>query len=963
MKRQLTILLSVLTLTCLTANGQVDSVRLGVDSLLNTMSVKAKVGQLFMVAAYSNKDEGHQSYLEALVRDYGVGGVIVMQGGPGRQRQLINRLQQASTLPLLVGQDAEWGQAMRLDSTYKFPTSLTIGAVQDLALVGKLGEALAYESHKTGVHMSFSPVLDVNTNPNNPIIGARSFGSNADEVSKRGTALIQGMEGAGVLACGKHFPGHGDTQSDSHKTLPIVDRTVDELKAVEWIPFKEALQNGVASMMIAHLNIPSLEPTGKPTSLSSKVIDDVLRKEWGYNGLILTDALNMKGVSEFAPVGELEIEAFKAGNDILLFAMDVPKASAKLVTAFENGELSKAELDKRVARILMAKQNSNAWRHWNLAKEGKLKETLEIEYPDKTTAHEELSFRLIEGAATLLEAGTPAFPIKRVDGRFAHIAVGTDPEIEVLNEYLDRYAQFDHFVNVCPKGLLRHEAIVVSFHQDPKNPWKRYKLSASEKALIAGLQAAGKPVYVLHFANPYGLLTYPDLGENARVLVMYENNSIAQKLAPQFLFGARGTKGKLPVDLNKWGFQGSGEESKIIKRLSYGFPAEAGMEASKLLDIDSIMYFAIAQEATPGGQVLIARRGNVIYSKEFGHHTYDQSRPVEWQHLYDLASITKITATLPGIMKWYEKQPLLLESTVGQQLPELAFSNKGALVLADVLAHQSGLAAWIPYYLRTIVTDSAKAFWYTAPNAQTIAVTEDLHLRGSVKDTMFAMLEKSDLKTNDYRYSDLGYYLFQRMLERHNNENLDSWAQSTFYTPLGASRLTYNPLNKGFSLDEIVPTEEDHYWRNTRVHGRVHDMGAAMMGGVAGHAGLFANANSLAKMMQMYLWEGTYGGIKFFQPSTIEKFTSCAFCELKNRRGLGFDRPQIEDGPGPSCTCASNESFGHTGFTGTMVWMDPAEELLYIFLSNRTYPDMENWKLSKFDIRTNIQEVIYSALN
>ena len=963
MKRQLTILLSLLLLISLTAKGQVDSVGLRVDSLLNTMSVKAKVGQLFMVAAYSNKDERHQSYLEALVRDYGVGGVIVMQGGPGRQRQLISRLQQASSLPLLVGQDAEWGQAMRLDSTYKFPTSLTVGAVQDLALVEKLGEALAYESHKTGVHMSFSPVLDVNTNPNNPIIGARSFGSNANEVSKRGTALIQGMEGAGVLACGKHFPGHGDTQSDSHKTLPIVDRTLDELKAVEWIPFKEALQNGVASMMIAHLNIPSLEPTGKPASLSFKVIDDILRKKWGYNGLILTDALNMKGVSEFAPVGELEIEAFKAGNDILLFAMDVPKASAKLVAAFENGELSEAELDRRVARILTAKENSQAWLHWNMARERTLKDSLEIDYPDKPAAHEELSFRLIEGAATLLEVGTPAFPIKHVEGRFAHIAVGTDPEIEVLNEYLDRYANFDHFVNVCPKGLLRHEAIVLSFHQDPKSPWKRYKLTASEKALIAGLKAAGKPVYVLHFANPYGLLTYPDLGENARVLVMYENNAIAQKLAPQFLFGARSTKGNLPVDLNKWGLQGSGEESKIIKRLSYGFPSEVGVETSKLLDIDSIMHFAIAQEATPGGQVLIARRGNVIYSKEFGHHTYEQSTRVEWRHLYDIASITKITATLPGIMKWYEKQPLLLESTVGQQLPELAFSNKGALVLADVLAHQSGLAAWIPYYLRTIVTDSAKAFWYTAPNAKTIAVTEDLHLRGEVNDTMFAMLEKSDLKTNDYRYSDLGYYLFQRMLERYNNENLDSWAHSMFYSPLGASRLTYNPLNKGFSLYEIVPTEEDHYWRNTRVHGRVHDMGAAMMDGVAGHAGLFANANSLAKMMQMYLWGGTYGGIKFFQPSTIEKFTSCAFCELKNRRGLGFDRPQIDDGPGPSCTCASNESFGHTGFTGTMVWMDPAEELLYIFLSNRTYPDMENWKLSKFDIRTNIQEVIYSALN
>lgn len=963
MKRQLTILLSLLLLISLTAKGQVDSVGLRVDSLLNTMSIKAKVGQLFMIAAYSNKDEKHQASLEALVRDYGIGGIIVMQGGPGRQRHLISRLQQASALPLLVGQDAEWGQAMRLDSTYKFPTSLTVGALQNLALVEKLGEALAYESHQTGVHMSFSPVLDVNTNPKNPIIGVRSFGSNPDEVSEKGTALIQGMERAGVLACGKHFPGHGDTQSDSHKTLPVVDRTLDELKAVEWIPFQQALQNGVGSMMIAHLNIPSLEPTGKPTSLSSKVIDDILRKEWGYNGLILTDALNMKGVSEFAPVGELEIEAFKAGNDILLFAMDVPKASAKLVAAFENGELSEAELDRRVARILTAKENSQAWLHWKMARQGTLKESLEIEYPDRTIAHEELSFNLIEQAATLLEVGTPAFPIKRVEGRFAHIAVGTDPEIEVLNEYLDRYAKFDHFVNVCPKGLLRHEAIVLSFHQDPKSPWKRYKLTASEKALIAGLKAAGKPVYVLHFANPYGLLTYPDLGENARVLVMYENNAIAQKLGPQFLFGARSTKGKLPVDLNKWGLQGSGEASKTMQRLSYGFPSEVGVEATKLLKIDSIMHFAIDQEATPGGQILIARRGTVIYSKEFGHHTYEQSTAVEWEHLYDIASITKITATLPGIMKWYEKQPLLLESTVGQQLPELAFSNKGSLVLADVLAHQSGLAAWIPYYLRTIETDSARAFWYTAPNAESVAITSDMHLRGSVKDTMFAMLERSDLKTNDYRYSDLGYYLFQRMLERHNNENLDSWAHSTFYHPLGASRLTYNPLNKGYRLDEIVPTEEDYYWRNTTVHGSVHDMGAAMMGGVAGHAGLFANANSLAKMMQMYLWGGTYGEIKFFEPSTIEKFTSCAFCELKNRRGLGFDRPQIDEGPGPSCTCASNESFGHTGFTGTMVWMDPKEELLYIFLSNRTYPDMENWKLSKFDIRTNIQEVIYSALN
>ena len=964
MKRHLYILFFVLIIPVLSVQAQSIDPAGKVDSLLKAMSLEEKVGQLFMVAAYSNKDEKHQAYLEALVKNYGIGGVIVMQGGPERQKKLVQRLQAVSKFPLLVGQDAEWGQAMRLDSTFKFPTSLTVGAVQDMDLVRDLGAALAYESHRTGVHMSFSPVLDVNTNPKNPIIGARSFGSNPLEVSKRGLALTRGMEGAGVLGSGKHFPGHGDTQSDSHKTLPVVDRTLEELIEVEWVPFKSALENGIGSIMVAHLNIPSLEPSGKPTSLSSKVINDILRKEWGYDGLVLTDALNMKGVSEFAPVGQLEIEAFKAGNDILLFAMDVPKASKQLVAAFESGELSEAELDERVRRILSAKENSSSWQHWTWAKDGALSSELSARYSDATASNEALTFRLVRDAATLLERGTAPFPIQSVEGTFAHIAIGTNPEVNVLNEYLDRYANFDHFTNVAPKGLLRHEAIVLSFHQDPKNPWRRYKLTSSEKALISGLQAAGKPLYVVHFANPYGLLTYPELGENTKVLVMYENNAAAQKLAPQFLFGARGTKGRLPVELDGWGAQGSGLKSERIKRLGYGLPSEVGVLSEQLLKVDSIMEFAISKEATPGGQILVARGGTVIYDKSFGHHSYDKKKAVDWTDLYDLASVTKITATLPGVMNWYEKQPLLLESTLGQQLPELATSDKGNLVLEDVLAHQSGLPAWIPYYLRTIETDSAKAFWYVSSNTPgAIKVTEELYLRPEIRDTMYAMLEQSELKGNDYRYSDLGYYLFQRMLEKRNNEPLDTWVQTTFYAPLGASRLTYRPLEKGFSLEEIVPTEKDGYWRNTIVHGNVHDMGAAMMGGVAGHAGLFSNANSLAKMMQMYLWGGEYGGVKYLEKGTIEKFTACAFCELKNRRGLGFDRPQLDDGPGPSCTCASKQSFGHTGFTGTMVWMDPEEELLYIFLSNRTYPDMENWKLSKYDIRTNIQAALYESLN
>ena len=935
-----------------------------VADVVEEMTLEEKVGQLFMVAAYSKKDESHKAYLEKLVRQYHIGGVIAMQGGPGRQRLMLDRLQKAAKYPLLVGQDAEWGQAMRLDSTYKFPTALTTGAVQNLELIERLGVALASECLKTGVHMSFSPVLDVNTNPKNPIIGARSFGTDPIEVARRGVALTKGLEGHGVLGSGKHFPGHGDTQTDSHKTLPIVQRSTEELQKVEWVPFKEAVNHGISSLMIAHLNIPSLEPSGKPTSLSSKVIQEVLREQWGYDGLVITDALNMKGVSQFAAIGQLEVEAFKAGNDILLFPMNVPKASKALVEAFEKKLLSEDELDKRVCRILKAKHKSQAWGQWELAHSNTLLDSLSSGFPDSKFENDRLTFELIRDAATLLEVGNAQFPINSTEGRYVHLALGTSPKTQVLNEYLDRYAAFDHYTNEHVSIPKNYEAVVVSFHQDPKNPWRRYKLTSNEKKLLKELKNDGCPIYLLHFANPYGLLTFPDFGPNTRTLIMYENNEFAQMLGPQFLFGARSTKGKLPVDLGAIGKAGAGVESKTLGRLSYGLPSEVGADRSILSRIDSIMGYAIKNEATPGGQVLVARKGIVIFDKTYGYHTYDKKQPVKWDHLYDLASVTKITATLPGIMHWYERQPLLLKSNLGQHLPELVGTNKEQLVLEDVLAHQSGLPAWIPYYLRTIESDSSRQYWYVdSEYSKAVKINDSMYLRPEIQDTMYAMLINSELKSKEYRYSDLGYYLFRQMIETRYNEGLDSWVQSTFYSQLGANRLTFNPLESGFTLDQIVPTENDKYWRNDRVHGKVHDMGAAMLGGISGHAGLFSNANSLAKMMQMYANGGYYGGKQYLLPATLQKFTSCAFCELKNRRGLGFDRKQIDEGPGPSCSCASEASFGHTGFTGTMVWMDPEKELVYIFLSNRTYPDMENWKLSKYDIRTNIQEVVYSSLN
>ena len=939
-----------------------------VDSALSAMTLDEKIGQLFMVAAYSNKDESHQAELEKLVRDYHIGGVITMQGGPEPQKKLLHRLQNAAAFPLLVGQDAEWGQAMRLDSTYKFPTSLTIGAAGETMDAYDLGHVLADECTAVGVHMSFSPVLDVNTNPNNPIIGARSFGSDPDLVNTLGVSVIKGIQENGVLACGKHFPGHGDTHQDSHKTLPKVDRTLSELMEVEWVPFKGAIDAGVGAIMIAHLNIPSLEPSGKPTSLSRKVIQEILRDQWGYEGLIITDALNMKGAAAFAPPGELELAAFVAGNDILLFPMDVPKATKAFQNALATDKISIQSLDERVKRILVAKSNCRAYADWLEAQKSAHSTLLTSDHSlfEREDLNQRVSFNLIRNAATLLERGTAAFPIKNVEQNFLHIALGDFESATTVKEYLDRYVAMSHHlgVDVDDREMASQDAFVVTFHQNTKNPWRRYKLEAYEKGLLERLAATGKPTYIVHFANPYGVLTYPNLGQNVRVLIMYENDEFAQLLAPQFLFGARETNGSLPVDLNQWGKVGSGEKTEELLRLKYGIPFEVGLDAEPLNRIDSTVEHAIAAGATPGAQVLVARHGTVVYTKSFGSHTYTKSTPVEWTDLYDIASVTKITATLPGIMKWHEKQPLLLKTTLGNYTSRLDGSGKEYLVFEDVLAHQSGLDAWIPYYVYTIKSDSTRAYWYSSsPQLGFTQIHEDMYVRQEIRDTMFQMIAKSEMKAPEYLYSDLGYYLFQEMLEERFNEPLDQWAANTFYAPIGAQRLTYNPLERGFSLDELVPTEEDGYWRKTKVHGRVHDMGAAMLGGVAGHAGLFANTNDLAKMMQMYLNGGYYGGVRYFQESTIERFSSCAFCEMDNRRGLGFDKKQLDDGPGPSCICASDLSFGHTGFTGTIVWMDPKEDLLYIFLSNRTYPDAENGKLSTLDVRTNIQGYLYDALN
>jgi CubicO group peptidase (beta-lactamase class C family) len=504
-----------------------------------------------------------------------------------------------------------------------------------------------------------------------------------------------------------------------------------------------------------------------------------------------------------------------------------------------------------------------------------------------------------------------------------------------------------------------------------------------------------KKTIVVHFGNPYALKYLQPLGNFDAVLNGYNDEGITQELAAQALFGAFDVNGKLPVTVNDSIRAGKGMMAEDLSRFKYTLPEEVGMNSDTLYKIDSIVHAAIDSQATPGAQVLVARNGKVVYHKTFGHHTYLKKQPVHWKDIYDLASITKITASVPSVMRLYDEDALHLDSTLSHYLPYLDTTNKSDMVLKDILTHQARLQAWIPFYYKTLEplypdqelldSDFSEAYPYklgshsymvkniqyrdgvyskTPKDSFSLQVAEDFYMNEHFRDSIIRWIDESELlEDKEYVYSDLGYYYFYRIVEKVTGMQLEDYVRQRFYRPLGAYTTGYRPLER-FDVKQVVPTENDMVFRRQLLRGHVHDPGAAMMGGVCGHAGLFSNANDLAKIMQMYLNKGYYGGKRYFRDSTLELFTHSPFREENdNRRGIGFDKPVLEkDEESPAAKCVSASSFGHSGFTGTYTWVDPQNQVLYVFMSNRVHPDMDNVKLIKKDVRTKVQEMIYRAI-
>ncbi|SDM32887.1 beta-glucosidase [Catalinimonas alkaloidigena] len=950
-----------------------------VDSVFNSLTPDERIAQLIMVAAYSNRDEAHAQEIEKLVTEQKIGGLVFFQGGPVRQAALTNRYQAKADVPLLVAIDGEWGLGMRLDSTIRFPYQMTLGALADDSLIYQMGREVAREARRMGIHVNFAPVADVNNNPNNPVINYRSFGSDRENVAQKSIAYMRGMQDGGLLTTAKHFPGHGDTGTDSHYALPVITHDRQRLDSLELYPFRKLIDAGLSGMMVAHLSIPQLDSTKDLAStLSKPIVTDLLREELGFDGLIYTDAMNMKAVADHYPPGVADAMALYAGNDLLEFTQDVPKAIAEVKKLIRQGKIRQRDLDARCKKVLAAKE----WLGLNRYQPVVLDSLVHDLNPG---AAQLLNQRLFESAVTTLRNADRLLPLQRLDTlRIATVSIGSDT-VTAFQKMLDNYTGMSHYtlpVKPSQADIDRLKTILPAFnlvilgvHVPSVRPTRNYQITPELQAAVEALTGVSQTV-VCYFGNAYTLPQFR-LEPAQALLLTYQDHPLAEEAAAQAVFGGIATNGRLPVPVGDQFSLKEGLRLESLNRFHYTLPEAVGIDSEYLTRrIDSLVHLAIDSGATPGAEVLLAKDGNVFFRKSYGYHTYDEKIPVQDDDIYDFASVTKISASLPALMRMTDEGKFDVDKTPADYFSEYRRSNKKDITFREILAHQGRLTAWVPFWKslvrrngklkNTLKKDgSLKSRYFSADSSDKypVRITDDLYLHKKYRKRIYRSIRDTPLLSETkYVYSDLSYYLYPILTECLEGQQFEDYLKQKFYQPLGATTLTYNAY-RHFPMDRIVPTEYDSLFRHTQIQGTVHDEGAALLSGLSGHAGLFGSANDLAKLMQMYLNGGTYGGRRYLNEATLKEFARCQFCDQGNRRAIGFDKQSLHPSMnGPAPLSASMDSFGHSGFTGTFTWADPTNGLLYVFFSNRVYPTRENPKLSNMNIRTGVMQIAYEAL-
>jgi beta-glucosidase-like glycosyl hydrolase/CubicO group peptidase (beta-lactamase class C family) len=925
------------------------------------LSKDQRIAQLMIIRAHSNLGPEHIADVTDLIQKYNIGGLCFFQGGPVRQANLTNYYQSIAKTPLMISIDGEWGLGMRLDSVINFPRQLMMGAVPDATIIYAFGKAVGEQCKRLGIQVNFAPDVDINNNPMNPVINDRSFGEDKYKVALYGIQYMKGMETARVMASAKHFPGHGDVTVDSHKDLPVINKTRAQLDDLELYPFREMIKAGVGSIMVAHLSIPAIDSTpNMPTSLSSKAINGLLKGELGYTGISFTDALEMQGVAKFFPKGAASAQSLIAGNDLLCLPGDIPGSIAAIKQAIKEGKLSWDIINERVKKVLLVKYHlglhtitpidtNNLVADLN-AKTNEIKETLS------------------NNALTLLkQSNKNLLPLQAK--KIAYVGIGIDKNNVFADRLVkdfqatvifwnnkDTEAKKDSII----KALADYDAIVLGLHNFSRRPAGNYGLSESTIDLLEKMQKL--PVINFVFGNPYAI-KYLCAANN--LVACYEDDNTTQLAAADLLQGKISAKGKLPVTICD-NFQ-FGDGIVYNNFFPKAVPETIGLSTEGLNKIEAIAINAIAKGAIPGCVVLVAKDGKIAYNKAFGYTNFDRKEPISIDMVYDLASVTKVSATTVSIMKLLEEGKIDLQKTLGDYLPWVRGSDKAPLKLKDILLHQAGLNPFIPFYREVIDTATGlpKPEYFSKEKDAThqFRVAEDIYVRNDWQDSLYQRILKSKLTpAGHYVYSDNDFIFLGKIVEAVSGLPLNDYARVNFYEPLQMTTTGFKPRER-MALGNIVPTEDEKHFRQQLLRGDVHDEGAAMFGGVAGHAGLFSNAYDLAKLYQMLLNGGTLNGIRLLKKSTIDQFT--AYNSDISRRGLGFDKPEKDNAtrkePYPSAS-VSAETFGHTGFTGTCVWVDPKDKLIYIFLSNRVTPTRNNNKISTMNVRPTIQEAVYQSI-
>lgn len=944
-----------------------------VDSVYNGLTLDEKIGQLFMPIVESGNN--WKTRIAGYINEQKIGGVLFSKGTLAGQAEMTNYIQRIAKTPLFVALDGEWGLSMRLNDAPKFPRNRIIGAVQDEEILKQYGKEVARQCREMGIHINFAPSVDVHSNPDNPVIGSRSFGEDPGNVAKRGIAFARGMEENGVMAVAKHFPGHGDTSDDSHLTLPTISHEISRLDSVELFPFRQYIHAGLSGIMLGHLNVPALDTNGLPVSLSINVGQKLLKDQMGFTGLTFTDGMAMKGVSGQP---DMSVKALLAGNDVILGVINQEQEFQRVKQAVEKGTIPEKTLEDKVRKILSYKYILGVHNFKPINTNTLIRNIYSSE-------SEWTQRRIYDKAVTLVKNTDSIVPVTSLDKqRIASVAIGVTAQ-NAFQKWLRRYAdvavfQADTFdqLPAIAENLKDFEIVIVSVHS-PR---------VSElQALPQLLSGTSKSILVL-FDSPYGLNNLKASTALAKsVVVAYDNTEFAQMSAAQAIFGGIGFSGKLPVSTDEFGVN-TGIDTKKI-RLSYSLPEEAGIPSGSLQNIESMALEGIRQHAYPGCYVLVVKNGVVIYDKGFGNFEYSQGPAVTDETVYDLASITKATATLPALMKLYDEKKIKLQDPIGNFVPETGGTDKADISIRDALFHETGIVSFIPYYTSAIDPNSYRGSLFgkrsalyharyagawgrtdytfvpayiSEKNSDTfyLPVAENLYASDRMHDALLKDIIASPLGAKRYRYSCLNFMLLKEVIEHISGTDLNSYVQDSFYKKLGAYTTTFQPL-KYMSVNYIPPTENDPFFRKQQLRGYVHDEGAALFGGISGNAGLFSNANDLAKLLQMWLNGGEYGGERFLSQETVNLFTKTK--SSNSRRGLGFDKPDPRNNnDSPTSPLTPVSVYGHVGFTGTCFWVDPDNNMIYIFLSNRVFPARSPNRLSTLKIRERIQDELYKAL-